>query len=219
MFIGHFAVGLALKRMAPKTNLGWLIAAVAFVDALWPFFLLVGLERVEIDPGNTAFTPLNFVHYPFTHSLIAGIAWAILFGFGIYFAIDKYWPGAIAVAIGVISHWFLDFFVHRPDLPLYPGSEKYGLAIWNSVPLTLAVESAMLALGVWIYLKTTTARDRTGTYVFWIFIAMLVLSYVGTALGPPPPSPTTLIFFAPVVWIYIGLATWADRHRQARVRS
>ena len=213
MFIGHFAVGLALKRWAPKTNLGWLIAAVCFLDALWPFFLLAGLEKVEIIPGTTAFTPLNFISYPYTHSLVMVVVWSIVFA-AIYFAFSRYKAGAIAVAIGVLSHWFLDAIVHRPDLPLYPGGEKFGLGLWNSVPATLILEGSMFAAGLWIYLMTTRSRDRIGTYVLWIFVIIVLLSYIGAAFGPPPPSTTTLIYFAPVVWLYVALAAWADRHRQ-----
>lgn len=40
MFIGHFAVGFALKRVAPRTSLGTLTAAAQFLDLLWPIFLL-----------------------------------------------------------------------------------------------------------------------------------------------------------------------------------
>jgi membrane-bound metal-dependent hydrolase YbcI (DUF457 family) len=212
MFIGHFAVGFALKRFAPQTNLGWLVAAIALLDMLWPVFLFAGLEKVAIDPGNTAFTPLNFISYPYTHSLAMSVVWGVVFG-GIYFAITRYSAGALAIAVGVVSHWFLDLIVHRADLPLYPGGEKYGLAVWNSIPATLVIEFAMFAIGLWIYLKATKSRDRVGTYVLWIYVAVLLLSYVGNVFSPPPPNETALFFFAPVVWIYIALAAWADRHR------
>lgn len=212
MFIGHFAAGFALKRFAPQTNLGWLVAAVCLLDMLWPFFLLAGLEKVEIDPGNTAFTPLNFISYPYTHSLAMAVVWSAVFG-GIYFAITRYRAGAIAVAVGVVSHWFLDLFVHRADLPLYPGSEKYGLGIWNSVPATLVLELVMFAVGIWIYMQVTRARDRVGTYVLWVYVTILFLSYIGNLFSPPPTNTTALIFFVPVVWVYVALAAWADRHR------
>lgn len=212
MFIGHFAVGFALKRFAPQTNLGWLVAAVCLLDMLWPFFILAGLEKVEIDPGNTAFTPLNFISYPYTHSLAMAVVWSLIFG-GIYFALTSYKPGALALGVGVVSHWFLDLIAHRADLPLYPGSEKYGLALWNSIPATLVVEFTLFAVGLWIYLQTTRSRDRVGAYVLWLYVAILLLSYIGNLFSPPPPSPTALVFFAPVVWIYISLAAWADRHR------
>jgi hypothetical protein len=60
VFIGHYAVGLAAKRLAPRVSLGTLFLSVQFVDLLWPIFLLLGLEHVRIDPGNTVFAPFNF---------------------------------------------------------------------------------------------------------------------------------------------------------------
>ena len=215
MFIGHFAAGLALKRLAPRTSLGWLIVSVFFLDLLWPVVLVFGLERVRIDPGNTAFTPLDFVFYPFTHSLQMAMVWAIFLG-GVYYVFSRERSGAIAVAIGVASHWFLDLIAHRPDLQIYPGGAKYGLSLWNSVAGTLIVESVMLAIGVWMYLRSTRARDRVGVYAFWLMIGVLGLSYIGNAVGPPPPSETALIYFAPLLWIFVALAAWADRHRESK---
>src|SRR3954469_22002914 len=98
MFIGHFAVGFALKKWAPQTNLGWLTAAVVFLDLLWPVFLLIGIEKVEIDPGNTAFTPLNFVSYPYSHSLAMAVVWSVVLG-GLYFGFTRYGTGAVAIGI------------------------------------------------------------------------------------------------------------------------
>ncbi len=80
MFIGHAALALAARPLAPRANLGVALAATFWLDLVWPILLLVGIERVEIDPGNTAFTPLDFVHYPWTHSLAAALAWSVLFG-------------------------------------------------------------------------------------------------------------------------------------------
>jgi hypothetical protein len=44
MFIGHFAVGLGAKRFAPRTSLGWLLAAPLFLDLIWPVLVLAGVE-------------------------------------------------------------------------------------------------------------------------------------------------------------------------------
>jgi hypothetical protein len=57
MFIGHFAVGFAAKKFAPRASLAPLIAAPLFLDILWPPFLLLGWEHVRIDPGNTRSIP------------------------------------------------------------------------------------------------------------------------------------------------------------------
>ena len=60
MFIGHAAVALAAKPLLPRVNLALPLAAAFWVDMVWPVFLLFGIEQVKIDPGNTAFTPLDF---------------------------------------------------------------------------------------------------------------------------------------------------------------
>ena len=174
MFIGHFGVALAAKKVAPRTSLGTLVMAAQFVDLLWPLFLLLGIERVIIDPGNTAVTPLDFISYPFSHSLLADLGWACLFA-GIYKIVKRDSRGAVCLWFVLISHWVLDALSHRPDLPLYPGSSTYvGLGLWNSRAATIYVESAIFALGAGIYAKATRPRDRVGSLAFRSFIALLV---------------------------------------------
>ena len=77
MFIGHFALGFAAKRATPRVSLAVLCAATQIADLLWPVFLAIGVEQVRIDPGNTAVTPLDFVSYPYSHSLLLLIVWGV----------------------------------------------------------------------------------------------------------------------------------------------
>jgi membrane-bound metal-dependent hydrolase YbcI (DUF457 family) len=212
MFIGHYAVGFAAKRAAPKVSLGPLMAAPILLDLLWPIFLLAGWEHVRIDPGNTVFTPLAFDSYPISHSLVTSIGWGVLFG-GLYWIFTRYRAGAVVIGLGVVSHWILDWVTHCPDLPLYPGGPKIGLGLWNSIPGTLAVEFAMLAIGLWLYVRTTKPRDRTGRYGFWAFVAFAVIVYVGNLMSPPPSSTRALAWFALSGWIVPFWAGWFDAHR------
>src|SRR5919201_732344 len=101
MFIGHFAVAFAAKRVAPRTSLATLVTAAVFVDVLWPIFLLLGIESVRIAPGHTAFTPLDFVSYPWTHSLLMGFAWGAAFG-AVYVARTRYARGDWVLAALVV---------------------------------------------------------------------------------------------------------------------
>ena len=78
MFIGHFAVALGAKKVAPAVSLGTMFLAAQLADLLWPTFVLLGIERVEIAPGATAVTPLDFVSYPYSHSLLALALWSTL---------------------------------------------------------------------------------------------------------------------------------------------
>jgi membrane-bound metal-dependent hydrolase YbcI (DUF457 family) len=135
MFIGHFAFGLAAKKAAPELSLGTLFLSVKLLDLLWPTFLLLGMEEVEISPGITAVTPLDFTSYPISHSLIMAMVWGIFAG-GTYYLLKKHLRAAIIIFLCVISHWLLDLLMHRPDLPLLPGSAvKVGLGLWNSIPV------------------------------------------------------------------------------------
>ena len=213
MFIGHYAVGFALKRPAPRTSLGLLLASALFLDLIWPIFVLLGWEQVRIDPGNTPFTPLDFVSYPISHSLLTVVGWALVFGL-VYALPTRRWAAAVWLGVGVVSHWVLDLVSHRPDLPLVPGgSMRVGLGLWNSVPATLIVEAAMFVAGVWIYQRTTRAVDRTGRLGFWILVALLAVIYVGNAFGQPPPSVRALALVALAAWIFPFWAAWIDRHR------
>ena len=128
MFIGHFGLAFAAKRLAPRTGLGTLFAASQWVDLLWPVLLLLGIEQVRIAPGDTAYTSLAFVHYPWTHSLLMSIAWALFLGLAYRLATGER-RGAWVVGALVASHWVLDFVTHRPDLPVVPwGAGRSGSA-------------------------------------------------------------------------------------------
>lgn len=213
MFIGHYAIALAAKNASPKTSLGTLFIATQLIDLLWPVLLLLGLEHVRIDPGNTAFTPLDFYNYPITHSLVGALGWAVLVG-AIYFVTGKNRRGALVVGGLVFSHWLLDLLTHRPDLPLAPGSSTHlGLGLWNSVPGTIVVELGLFIAGIALYLRTTAARNRTGTIGFWLLMVILTGIWVANIFGPPPPDATTIAVAGNGMWLFVLLAYWIDRNR------
>ena len=159
MFIGHFAVGMAAKQIKPTLSLGTLFLAAQFLDLLWPTLLLLGIEHVIISPGISKMTPLDFVDYPISHSLLVVIIWSLLFGVG-FFLFTKNRTGALILAALVLSHWLLDLIVHIPDLPLYPGaSPKVGLGMWNSPFLTVLIEGAIFIAGLVSYLHAKKKQD------------------------------------------------------------
>src|SRR6266511_3432340 len=161
MFIGHYALGFAAKRMAPRTSLGTLFAAPTLADLLWPVFLLLGWEEARVVPGPNPFLNLWLDVIPVSHSLVALSAWGLLFGY-LYRTRMGYARGAVVVGLLVVSHWVLDVVTHRPDMPLYPGSVTVGLDLWNSVAGTLILEGAMFIAGLALYAGVTRARDKIG---------------------------------------------------------
>ena len=215
MFIGHFAVGFAVKRVAPRTSLGWLVAAPILPDLLWPVFLLLGWEKVTIAPGDTAFTPLRFDSYPISHSLAAMIGWGALAA-ALYFMTARYRAGAMMIFVGVVSHWLLDVVTHRPDMPLYPGGPMLGFGLWNSVSATIVVEALLFSVAVGIYQRTTRPVDAVGRWVWWALVVILAVSFVMNAGGQPPPSVNAIALVGLIGgWLSVVLAWWADRHRTA----
>lgn len=213
MFIGHFAVGFAAKKFAPRASLAPLLAAPLFLDLLWPVFLLLGLEHVRIAPGDTRYTPLDLWDYPWSHSLLMTVLWATAFAL-IYYLVARYRTGAIVIWLGVLSHWILDWISHRPDMPLYPGGPRLGLGLWNSIAGTMVVEIAMLVLGVWLYVRATRARDRIGRYALAAYVLLLLLLYVGDRFSAPPPSVGAIAWVGIASsLVFIPWAWWFDRHR------
>jgi hypothetical protein len=216
MFIGHFALGLAAKRVNPRVSLAAWFMAVQLADLIWPLMLLLGLEHVRIAPGITAFTPLDFYDYPITHSLVGAIAWAALFG-GLSFLKRRYRPhdqhdaGIVSIlfAIAVVSHWVLDVIAHRPDMPVLPHGPYVGLNLWRSRPATLAIELTMFAIGLALYVRAGAAGARRPS--FWLLIAFLLAVYFAAAFGPPPPSVTVLAWSGLAGWLLIPWVRWADR--------
>lgn len=215
MFIGHFAVGFAAKKFAPRTSLATLIAAPIFLDLLWPIFVLLGWEHVRIVPGITRYNPLDLYDFPWSHSLLMSIVWATSFSV-IYFLISHYRPGAIAIWIGVVSHWILDWITHRPDMPLYPGGgPRLGLGLWNHVAATMATEIAMLAVGVWLYASATRARDRIGRYAFWAYAFVLLLLFIGDRFSATLPTVAQIIWSGIIAQaVFLLWPWWFDRRRE-----
>ena len=211
MFIGHFALSFAAKRWVPRVSLGALFAAAAFADILWPVLVAAGIEVVRITPGITVMTPLEFVSYPYSHSLVMLVIWGLLFGWIGSRAVHDRGVFIVLFAL-VISHWVLDYVTHRPDMPLYPGGPKVGLGLWNYPLAERAIEIAMYAVGIWIYTRATRARDAIGRWALFSLAAVLLILFLLNSA--PPPSITALWIAAlaggglTLMWAY-----WADTHR------
>lgn len=211
MFVGHLALALAGRRASRGTSLVWFVVAANFVDLIWPIFLLAGIEHVRVDPGNTAFTPLAFESYPWTHSLLMGVVWGAALG-----ALAR-WRGVSSGAawlIGalVVSHWVLDFITHRPDLPIWPWpGGHYGLGLWNSVVGTFAVEGLIWIVTIAAFLGVRRPRGVHGQIAFWSFVLVSTLLWASGPFSPPPPDARSLATFALMGWIVVPWAWWIER--------
>jgi len=221
MFLGHFGAALALKRAEPKVSLGTLFLATQLVDLLWGACLLAGWEEVRIDPGYTAVTPLQFVHYPITHSLVGTLGWAIAAA-AVYYSwptrdTSRHWQAAAIVALAVLSHFPLDVLVHVPDLTLAgDGTPRLGLGLWQDVGATLALELAVLGAGIAGYVALRSRRHPVRAGRLAGLVLVLVAIYLANLFGPPPPSVTAIAVADIVGLLLLALfAGWVDRRAPA----
>jgi hypothetical protein len=217
MFLGHFGAALALKRAEPKVSLGTLFLAAQLTDLLWGGFLLLGWERVRIDPGFTAVTPLQFMDYPISHSLLGVLAWGLVAA-AVYYSwptrdTSRHWQASAIVAAAVVSHFPLDVLVHVPDLTIAGGgTPQLGLGLWRNVGATVAAELLVLGAGVAVYVAFRSRRHPVRPGRLAGLLAVLGGIYAASLLGPPPPDvPTIAVVDIVGLLALAGMAAWVDR--------
>lgn len=214
MFIGHFGAGFAGKKFSKSASLGTYFIAAQWIDLIWPILVLFGIEKVNIEPGISLVTPLDFAYYPFTHSLLGVVVWSVLFGI-VYYLLKKNSRVAIILGLLVLSHWFLDLLVHIPDLPILPGEDlKVGLGLWNSFAATIILEGLIFGLGVYFYYKVTKTKNKTGTYSLIGLIVFLILIYASNLFSPPPDSIEAIGIVGNAQWLIVLWGYWIDKNRE-----
>jgi hypothetical protein len=224
MFLGHYGVALVLKRAEPKLSLGTLFLAVQLPDVLWGIFLLLGWEHARIVPGHTAVTPLEFLDYPISHSLVGVLAWSFVAA-ALYYSwptrdTSRHWQAAAVVGLAVFSHYPLDVLVHIADLPLSGNSSfKLGLGLWNNPVATLAAEAVVFGAGLAIYLSRGSNRHPVRLPRMLVVVLVLVGTYLASSFGPLPPSMTVVAVADITFMVAIALlAAWADQRTSPEVR-
>ncbi len=173
---------------------------------------MAGVEHFRIAPGATAVTPFDFYDYPISHGLVGLTIWGLALG-SAYFLFRRQRFAALVFGIGIVSHWFLDAAVHRPDMPILSGPPYFGLGLWDSIPLTVAAEAVVFGVGLAVYLKATRAADRTGAWALWSLVAFLVVTWVGSVAGPAPPNERVVEWSGIAMWLFVPWGFWIDRHR------
>ena len=213
MFIGHFAVGFAAKRVAPRTALTTLVVSAIFLDVLWPMFVVLGIKNLHLGPDHTPVT--RMLMRPYSHSLFMAAIWAAALALT-YGAWKRYRTGAITVGVAVLSHWFLDFVSHDTDLPLAPWLPiRVGMRLGGSDAADTAIEVTMFIAGIGLYMAATRARGWTGHLSLWSLVGLLVLAYAMDLIGPPrnleTPQGVVLSALSLLLWFL-----WVDHSRVPR---
>jgi membrane-bound metal-dependent hydrolase YbcI (DUF457 family) len=210
MFVGHYGVSFAVRTLDQRVPLWVLFVAVQLLDIFWAPLILLGVERVRIVPGITASNPLDLYYMPYTHSLVAAVLWSVAAGvaYRLWRRVETGARPAVLVGMAVLSHWLLDFVVHRPDLPLYDDTAKVGLGLWNQPVLAFALEAALLLGSMALYLRTQRQGRRS---LLALGLVMLVIQAF-VFFGPTLPSDraaavTALAWYA----VFAGLIGWWER--------
>lgn len=211
MFVGHLAAALGAKTVAREAPLPLLIGASFGIDILWPVLLLLGVESVVIDPGNTAFTALDFEWYPWSHSLLMVLVWGMLLA-----GVVRLAGGSLRVATvsgGVlVSHWVLDWVTHRPDLPLWPGGTQAGLGLWNSIPGTFLVEGLLLVVALVLFFRAVEITRWQGHVALWSLTGLSVFIWASQPFSPPPPNALAIAIVGLTMLLLPLWGWWIERN-------
>jgi len=216
MFIGHYGPSFAIKAIRPAIPLWLLFMAVQLVDVVWAVLVLLGIEKVRIVPGITASNPLDLYYMPYTHSLAAAVLWAVAAIVLCKFLPSvRTWSAAAWIGLAVLSHWVLDWLVHRPDLPLYDDTMKVGLGMWNYPAIALLLEALLLFGGMIMYLRRTNAINAIGRFGPPIFGILMLAIQCYVFFGPPPISPGAAAITALASYVaFAAVAQWLGRQRK-----
>ncbi|GMM94254.1 hypothetical protein [Qipengyuania sp. MTN3-11] len=211
MFIGHWAPAFVAGAVSPESpRLGTLFIAAQLVDWAFVAFALTGIEGLRIVPGITAMNPLDLYHMPYTHSLLGTAVFAALFGLIVGAGLRNAVAGTLAGAV-VLSHWFLDLLVHRPDLTLAGGDSRFGWGLWNRPLIEMPLELILLCGAFAWYVRST--KGPLGPPL--ILLGVLLLLQAINWFAPDPREYSALIPIMGFVGFAIptALAFWVGRTR------
>jgi hypothetical protein len=215
MFAGHIGAALAIGRAERGVNVGLFIAAALLLDIVLWILVLLGWESVAIPADFSATHQADFV-FPYSHGLVASVAWAGIAGVLGWIRADdraaRLRLAALLVA-AVFSHWVLDALVHKPELPITgSASQTVGLGGWDSMPLALALEAAIVTLGLWLFLQGSALSRRKSLGLAALVVITLVFTIVGMTVAPPPPSPRAMAASSlATIALVCLLACWLGR--------
>jgi len=206
MFVGH-SVAFACRTDRNRIPLWVLFIAVQFLDYVWATFVLLGIEKLRVIKGFTAGSMLDSYFHPYSHSLITAILWSVVAAL-IYKTVcgqhGRHYTRSAPLVIGaaVFSHWVLDLIAHPRDLAIYDNSWKVGFGLWNYRGPEFALEIALLAGGIALYLaRNVMPVIRKGAVI--AFGVALVIVQIGDTYVPRTPLTDKATVMG--VWIFYTL--------------
>lgn len=190
MFVGHYAAAMAAKTADPRAPLWSYFLGAQLVDIGWSALIAIGVEKARVDPSLPG-SSLDLYDMPWTHSLPAAVAWSLVGGYGLMRLLKL--PRRVGVFLGltIFSHWLLDLCVHRPDLLLWIGGPKVGLALWNQPVVEQALEIGLLGIGA-IFWSVQRARAGHAAWPAAGLVTFLLIVHLGAMIAPPGGGPVQM---------------------------
>ena len=207
MFVGHYSVAFAVRSERNKIPLWVLFIAVQFLDYIWATLVLLGIEKLRVIKGFTAGSMLDSYFHPYSHSLIAAIAWSVIAALVYKSVCSRHGclyrrSAALIVGVAVFSHWLLDLIAHPRDLAIYDNTWKVGFGLWNYRDPEFALEIGLLGAGIMLYLtRNAMPAIRKGAVI--AFGVALVVIQIGDTYVPRNPLTDKETVMG--VWIFYTL--------------
>jgi hypothetical protein len=221
MFAGHIGAALAIGRAERRVNIGVFAFAAMWLDFVLWVFVLAGWESATIPPNFASTHQVQFV-FPYSHGLLASIVWSVLAA-GVTFAwLRRHtsWRVRAALLVGaaVFSHWLLDALVHVPEMPLVGAdSAKVGLGLWQSMPVAMAVEGMIVAVGLWLFLPGAGLPPARMLGLLALCVVVFLLTIAGMTMAPAPPSVTAMAASSLATIVAVSaVAGWLGRFRNGK---
>ena len=207
MFVGHYSVAFAAKSEINKIPLWVLFVAVQFLDYIWATLVLLGVEKLRVIKGFTAGSMLDSYFHPYSHSLLTAIGWSVLAA--LVYKLLCSWLGyactqsaALTVGVAVFSHWILDLIAHPRDLAIYDDTWKVGFGLWNYRDPEFALEIALIAVGIILYLARNVMPASRKVAVIGFGVGLTIIQIGDTYV---PREALTDKATARGVWIFYTL--------------
>ncbi|PXW86765.1 hypothetical protein C8R34_11338 [Nitrosomonas sp. Nm84] len=128
MYVGHFAIGMALKARYPDVPTPPILLGVVFLDILAGIFIVLGWNQVTPNLQALPYLYFDLTFIDWDHSLLAAIFWSIIWAV----CFIKHKRVAIIAGIASFSHFLADWPMHNNDLALFPHSDYHlGMGLWN----------------------------------------------------------------------------------------
>jgi len=216
MFAGHVGAALAIGKGARGVNVGVFVAAGLLLDIVLWLFVLLGWESVTI-PADFASTHQAEFVFPYSHGLAASIVWSTLAAVAAWLAYARLGSArasvAVLVAAAVFSHWLLDALVHQPELPLAgEGSRKVGLGMWQSMPIALIAETAIVVAGLLLFMPGSNLSRGKLRALAMLSLVVLAFTVAGMTIARSPPSAQAMaVSSLAALAVVCALAYWLGK--------